>query len=290
MDQIVNRMEPPVERATRAPGKRPTPRVIDIDSNNSGLRCLTYWVRCSSDAIALLDASGVPLYVNEAATEIGERYDALQIGSQWLRAQRASNDVILQRLIVTAIEAASPAAAVGAMRLTRAVDGRDYLLQVTRREDEQPGPAAKRIVVCVAIWDPERATAFNGALLRDLFRVTPAELRLLEQLMRGRIAEQAAVVLVIAITTTRYHLARIYQARRRQAGNTGRCEPGWRRCRLRCARCRCVAHRAEAVRRHRGRRGLAARVRRAVDRGCCRGARIVGRDGQPSLGGRQGVG
>lgn len=211
MDQNVNRIEALVERVTRAPSTQPTPRVIDIDSNDSDLRSLTHWVRRSSAAIVLLDASRVPLYINEAATEIGGREDALQIGPQRLRALRASDDVILQRLIATAIEAGRVAAAAGAMRLARSAGGRDYLLQVTRLEDEQPGSAPKLTVVCVAIWDPERATAFNGALLRDLFRVTPAEIRLLEQLMLGRTAEQAAVSLGIAITTTRYHLVRIYR-------------------------------------------------------------------------------
>lgn len=213
MDQTASTVAPDLERTTRAAGDGFTPRILDIKLNDLYLRSLTHWVRRSSVAVVLVDAAATPLFANEAATEIGARNDALQIGPQRLRALRASDDVVLQKLIAAAVEVSrgAPRSAAGAMRLTRAAGGRDYLLQVTRLDDVELGPGSKRAVACVAIWDPEGATGLDPALLHDLFGVTPAEIRLLQQLALGKNADQAAKALGTAVTTARYHLAHIYR-------------------------------------------------------------------------------
>lgn len=60
------------------------------------------------------------------------------------------------------------------------------------------------------VFDPDSQTAVSRALLQNVFRLTPAEVRLAEQLLQGRRPSEAAEALGVTIHTVRTYLKRLY--------------------------------------------------------------------------------
>ena len=67
------------------------------------------------------------------------------------------------------------------------------------------GPAA-----ALFITDPEGETGLDAQRLRDLFGLTPAEIRLVMALVRGQSVEDYAETAGISSNTARTHVKRIY--------------------------------------------------------------------------------
>jgi DNA-binding CsgD family transcriptional regulator len=62
----------------------------------------------------------------------------------------------------------------------------------------------------VLLTDPERVQGPSGALLRRLYRLTPAEARLAARIGQGEALADAAAALGISVGTARIHLKRIF--------------------------------------------------------------------------------
>lgn len=60
------------------------------------------------------------------------------------------------------------------------------------------------------VFDPERQVHVTGSLLQSIYRLTPAEIRLAEQLLQGRRPAEAAEALGVTIHTVRTYLKRLY--------------------------------------------------------------------------------
>ncbi len=60
------------------------------------------------------------------------------------------------------------------------------------------------------IFDPERQVPVTGSLLQSIYALTPAEVRLAEQLLLGRRPAEAAEALGVTIHTVRTYLKRLY--------------------------------------------------------------------------------
>jgi DNA-binding CsgD family transcriptional regulator len=150
---------------------------------------------------------------NAAAKGVAERQDALRIGTDGIHALNARDDAALKRLISAAAIArlGSHARSAGAMRLARQGGARDYLLQVSSVEDSRQTSEAARTVIAVLICDPDSPSTVNPALLLDLFQLTAAEVRVVEQLLAGNSAKQVAETLGLAVATVRYHLGHLYR-------------------------------------------------------------------------------
>lgn len=63
----------------------------------------------------------------------------------------------------------------------------------------------------MTIYDPERSSELSRACLVAAYRFTKAELRLVEQLLQGRVPAEAAEALGVTIHTVRTYLKRLYQ-------------------------------------------------------------------------------
>lgn len=60
------------------------------------------------------------------------------------------------------------------------------------------------------VFDPERQVPITGSLLQSIYALTPAEVRLAEQLLLGRRPAEAAEALGVTIHTVRTYLKRLY--------------------------------------------------------------------------------
>ena len=170
--------------------------------------------------IVLLDRSGGVLFANRAARAMAALADGFALASSGLRALRQGDDDILQRLIGSAVQGGGdPLARGGAMRLPRRSGKRDYALLVTPLPSRAGLFVGLAPAVCVSIADPDDAPGPPFRLLRDLYRATPAELRLAERLAQGDTLKEAGAGLGIAVKTARDHLSALLRKTetRRQA-------------------------------------------------------------------------
>jgi DNA-binding CsgD family transcriptional regulator/PAS domain-containing protein len=171
--------------------------------------------------IVLLDRSGRMLFANRAARAMAARADGFALAGGGVRALRQCDDDILQRLIGSAArpEIAGDLARGGAMRLPLHSGKRDYAVLVTPLPGRTGLFAGLAPAVCISIADPDDAPAPPLAALRDLYRLTAAELRLAERLALGDTPKQAAAALGIAVKTAREHLSALLRKTetRRQA-------------------------------------------------------------------------
>jgi DNA-binding CsgD family transcriptional regulator len=177
------------------------------------LAVLGDWIARNGTATVLLGPDGRLILMNPVAERIARREDAVQIDASGIHALRPRDDEALQQMILRTARHGRYAGEHGAtaMRLARRLGGRDYLVQVAHFGSAPRVGGARHGFVCVLIWDPDGANALDPAMLKAMFRMTPAEIRLALQLVAGKTTEQAAAELGVALTTARYHLARLYR-------------------------------------------------------------------------------
>ena len=72
------------------------------------------------------------------------------------------------------------------------------------------GCSAEQSHHVLTIYDPERAVAVSRASLEVFYRFTRAEMRLVEQLLQGRMPAQAAEALGVTIHTVRTFIRSMY--------------------------------------------------------------------------------
>jgi DNA-binding CsgD family transcriptional regulator len=87
---------------------------------------------------------------------------------------------------------------------------RSYVLQVAPLPEHNEFGAPSAAAAIVFLTDPEAETGLDAELLKRLYRLTPAEIRLVAFLFSGSTVVEAAARLGISTYTARTHLKRIF--------------------------------------------------------------------------------
>lgn len=155
--------------------------------------------------VIVVDGKGTALLVSRRAEQILTQQDGLVIHGGKLAASRPTDTARLRRLIARTWHLADGPGphASDALQLAR-LSGRNSL--VVRIVPLQPKIAALAVLVC----DPETRTQVEQSLLHQLYRLTPAEARLVAALAQGERLESAAKALGVTLGTGRTYLKRVF--------------------------------------------------------------------------------
>lgn len=142
----------------------------------------------------------------EIAAAILLRHDAIpfafnSLGSQFIRSAEWSR---LQPEIMRRLESIS---APSVFAIHRGSECAPWLVWMTRLYET--GSYENGNTLCF-VFDPESRVSVSRSLLQSAFRLTPAEVRLAEQLLLGRRPAEAAEALGVTIHTVRTYLKRLY--------------------------------------------------------------------------------
>ena len=164
----------------------------------------------AADGCILLDHAGRPVFVNDAAR--AQSGDALLLDASGVRARSGAEDKMLRGLIA-ACRATYLRAGVspgGTLGLSRRERGHPLVITVTPMPIRAGELADLGPAVCILIAAPDMARAPDVGLLRQVYRLTPAEAALARQLCLGETLAQAARGRGIAVSTARTYLEQIF--------------------------------------------------------------------------------
>jgi DNA-binding CsgD family transcriptional regulator/PAS domain-containing protein len=166
----------------------------------------------SAKGVLLLDRTGRVLFANPAACAMAQASGGFHLRRERVEAASRDDNVLLQRLIAGATGSMDrvDAARGGVMRLAAASGGPGLSVAVAPLAGAASW-SAKAPAAFVLISDPRVHSHRPEAMLRELFGLTGAELRVVDRLMKGDSPERAAEALDVSITTVRWHLAAIYR-------------------------------------------------------------------------------
>ena len=160
---------------------------------------------CLPFGVIVVDGEATVLLVSRRAEQILARRDGLVTYGGALAASRPADTARLRKMIARTWRLADgpgPPAS-DALQLARP-SGRNPL--VVRIVPLQPKIAALAVLVC----DPETRTQVEHSLLHQLYRLTPAEARLVVALAQGERLESAAQALGVTLGTGRTYLKRVF--------------------------------------------------------------------------------
>jgi DNA-binding CsgD family transcriptional regulator/PAS domain-containing protein len=164
----------------------------------------------SEDALFLVAQDGQVRHANRAAEVLLREAGGLSVSLGRLCAPTPDATARLRALIGAA---ALPDGPRGTDAMAISTPGRQLPLSVLVtpvREDRVPEHVLGRSVL-VSVTDLDSAVSFSERILRDLFGLTPAEIRVAIALAEGATAQEAAEALGLSFFTVRAHLARIFQ-------------------------------------------------------------------------------
>ncbi|NOZ93112.1 MAG: helix-turn-helix transcriptional regulator [Acidobacteria bacterium] len=166
-----------------------------------------------STGVVLMDARACPLLINREAARISKSNDGFTILEDGLAAATHAHTTMLRKLVRQAgaadREVDRPAGS--ALRLPRPSGRADYqivVLPLPRRC--QPSDAGS-IMAVVFVTDPERSHTPIGHLIRDLFGLTEAEVRLVMELLPGKSLTEAAKSLGLSRNTVHSQLSAVFR-------------------------------------------------------------------------------
>lgn len=164
-------------------------------------------------AIIVLGDQGHVVFANRAAREIAGAGDGLTLSSSGVRLQNQSDNDRLQTLVGRALaiangEGVQPA---GVMQALRPSGKRAYSILVSPLSRGSFALARIRPAACVVISDSESSPPVTQDVLRKLYGLTPAEIRLALKLATGMSLQSAAMELAISYKTARTQLAVIFR-------------------------------------------------------------------------------
>ncbi len=164
------------------------------------------------DGVILLNRSGQILFANRMATAMAAMSDSFVLRRQRIVALKSDDNNELQRLVAAAIGSyRGPLDARGdATQLTRSNGARSYIAVVAPLPGSSAVHEATVPVAYIVVSDPAKNPSGSLPLLKKLFRLTPAEVRIVERIKDGDTPEQAAGALQIGLATARTHLSSIF--------------------------------------------------------------------------------
>ena len=170
-------------------------------------------VEHGTTGVVLLEARGQIVYTNGAAREILTQGDGLLRNGSRLRALRDSDDEALQALLRSAIgPAPGPQRASGGVISVPRPSGKTPYSVVAVPVHLRPAVLRRdEAVATVFISDPMTLCEVNGPHIRQLYHLTPREVRLAVLLAGGTTVADAARALGIAEKTARIHLQGLFR-------------------------------------------------------------------------------
>jgi DNA-binding CsgD family transcriptional regulator/PAS domain-containing protein len=170
--------------------------------------------------VMLVDRAGRVVFANRAARVLAQAGDGLSLRGERLQLSDSRDDGTLQRLLAGATRQPERLGASladtprgGVMRLVRPSGKADLVAVVASLAPERAWNAWGRDapMAMVAISDPVAAGQPPEAMLRELFGLSAAEIRVALALLEGGSPAQIADRLGIKLTTARWHLAALFR-------------------------------------------------------------------------------
>jgi DNA-binding CsgD family transcriptional regulator len=162
--------------------------------------------------LIILDHKGHVMLTNRRADEIVRQGDGVAVSADGVRTSVPRETVALRALILGAIKKGSNGSLPGgALTVSRPSSKRPFTLFVA------PACAHKRLfsvngaAAVVFVGDPETRENTNEELIRHLYKLTPAESRLLALLLAETDLKRVAERMHIRMNTARTHLKRIFE-------------------------------------------------------------------------------
>lgn len=166
--------------------------------------------------VILLDGSARPVMVNRTAQEILDRRDGLMLRGTSLTAATVQQTAELRREIGQTLAICRrelPGLAGAALVISRPSLKRPLQVFITPVGSGASALALNIAAPVAAIFvsDPESEAATPATMLRTFYGFTPAETRLVSELLKNRTVEEAAQTLRVSINTARTHLTRLFE-------------------------------------------------------------------------------
>lgn len=173
-------------------------------------------IAATPDAVVLVTAHGRVTMMNDAARRLVTSRDGMGIDDGELRASAREAQPALRAAIADAARTTSgDGFGSGGAVLLRRRSGRRPLMAVvspTSRPTLRDGlPDAREASAMVVIRDPESTPMLSDDVMHALYRLTPAEARLVRLLVRGVSLRAAARQFDVSLETVRTRLKRVFQ-------------------------------------------------------------------------------
>jgi DNA-binding CsgD family transcriptional regulator len=182
---------------------------LQLRSTSAGLRAdlLSGALDALTLGVVLVDAAGLPLWLNRRAREILESSNALRVGPAGLIAATRSDNQSLNQLINKAISDGAQ----GLLAISRGVEVRSLLL-VTIPLKPQGAHEVPAGSPCAAIFisDPDRVDNPSVEALRRAFDLTYREAQTAIAVANGHGLKAAAKSMGVAVTTARSQLQQAF--------------------------------------------------------------------------------
>jgi DNA-binding CsgD family transcriptional regulator len=154
-----------------------------------------------------LDARGEVVEMNRAAHRILDAADGLRLERRRLSAARRNESAALHALIARCVGESLSGTAT--MIVTR--DRADSPLEVMVSAITDHNVALSRLAAAIVFLnEPSRVTTPDAAFLRETLKLSPCEIRILNQLLAGDTIDEAARELGVTPNTARTHLKSIF--------------------------------------------------------------------------------
>ena len=159
-----------------------------------------------------LDRAGRPVFVNRMARRIADSRHVI-LTTTSVSAPRSTDDRRLQALIGACIATATGrgAGSGGAMRLGGPDGGSGLAVTVSPLCGHGDGALASLgPAVCILLVDPSQNRSVDEVVLREIYRLSPAEAALARRLAAGDTLQAAAQARGISVSTARSYLEQIF--------------------------------------------------------------------------------
>lgn len=157
--------------------------------------------------VVLVDAAGLPLWLNRRAHEIIDHSNTLRLGAAGLVAASRAENQSLRQLINDAISAGSQ----GLLAISRGVEFRPLLLIAIPLKSDQHEALADSPCCAIFISDPDRTDNPSVEALRHAFGLTYREAQTAIAVANGHGLKVAAKSMGVALTTARSQLQQAFE-------------------------------------------------------------------------------
>ena len=172
--------------------------------------------------IIVIAYNGKPRFINEIGSRILRADDGVSVTGNGIRAQRGSENIILQRILKGSLDASAGIGirAGGALRISRPSGRRAYYLLISPINREPLEAAFSLPEALVIIKDPDADIDISAQTLQRIFQLTRAEARLTAKFFETTSLREAANEIGLTEGTARQYLKNVFAKTdtRNQAG------------------------------------------------------------------------